>query len=547
MKRFFKDIFCKRGFALITVLLLSTLLLLLMISLVSLSSQSLFGSARSVERAYVVPVAETAVNEAIIILRGDLTWGLSNENLFYIGGGQELETAGLDPSVLTGSSNNEFELEGKNCFYISFDPDDPAFSGTKYYSVNYLNPSNPPPVNKNWKGLDVPPGTASIVVTAAVGNKVQHIEAILRKTIEGNLSNGSRGKVIIDTKNFKMEEKNGKPSFHSNFIDAVDRAIDIFDSGGGSTALDIKDDGSISANGEIYINSSFEDAPPVYDSGAGEKVVPNLDINGIITGITFNPDEIPSGTYEVGAGNHLIYTDDITGISTDLGNGAFDIVTGFHYSNGDFEISKNLQVEQDDAGVDGTGNLTIINSKKFKFKTPSGADKGIAPGYILYAPGNETRNFLSPGAPYEQGNIKIVSFPSCKILEGKGNIYVKGGLDMSGKTIDAGLTSEEVAIFSNGDIEILTKDDSLFKGLIYTYGDLKCKLNTPSKNFKLEGAIIVAGKDPVSDPAGAVYDPGEINMDADNVEIKFDDKVLGALDYSGTGSLRLEIVSWHEI
>ena len=58
----------QRGFALMTVFILTSVLLIMVLSLISLTSQTLYRATADVERASVVPLAESAVNEARIML-----------------------------------------------------------------------------------------------------------------------------------------------------------------------------------------------------------------------------------------------------------------------------------------------------------------------------------------------------------------------------------------------------------------------------------------------------------------------------------------------
>jgi len=74
-----------------------------------------------------------------------------------------------------------------------------------------------------------------------------------------------------------------------------------------------------------------------------------------------------------------------------------------------------------------------------------------------------------------------------------------------------------------------------------------------NSSFMIQGSLIVAGKDPDTDPNGAYWDPGLLNINASNgmkgnVNIKFDDSILNVLTYNqqgGTG-YGFVIVSWHE-
>jgi len=172
-----ESINCQKGFALMTVLLMSALLLMLMISLINLTTQTLYRATIDVERSSVMCVAETAINEVILKMKdSDNNWGKANERLFMSCGGQDISVAGLDSGV-SGASPAGFSFKGKACYYVTFDPNDGGFlpSKTTYYSVNNLD--NDDPVS-GCRGM-VPPHSADIIATVAVGSTVRHVEVIV--------------------------------------------------------------------------------------------------------------------------------------------------------------------------------------------------------------------------------------------------------------------------------------------------------------------------------------------------------------------------------
>ncbi|MEQ8192210.1 MAG: hypothetical protein ABRQ39_29870, partial [Candidatus Eremiobacterota bacterium] len=178
-------------------------------------------------------------------------------------------------------------------------------------------------------------------------------------------------------------------------------------------------------------------------------------------------------------------------------------------------------------------------------QSPPGA---AVTGYTLYLPGDGTRDFSQSGAPYISGNLVIVNSEQVNALDGRGNFYSKGSIDVEGKSVSGGGTSKNVALFANGDVYLVTKGDSSFKGLVYTYGDFNSEIKQMNSSFVIQGSLIVAGKDPNTDPNGAYWDPGILNINQGNVDIKFDDSILNVLTYNqqGGSGYGFVIVSWHE-
>ena len=585
----------EKGFALITVLFMTVFLSLLLIALVSLTSSSLLRTSVEVERSSLVPLADAAINEVLLKMKADNSWGTHttdklfmkfNQDNISIGGLDENKSpfSPLDIASRTGYSYN------RGCFYISFDPNDQAFTGIRYYSVNNLDPTtNPPPTINSWRrqvdpnSMSIPPGGASIVVTTILGNSVKHVEVIVKKLSMGAMDNGSRGHAAINADNFILQSINGKPTFHSN--DSVNtNSIEFLNQAGtGPSNTTIKDHAKVTARNNIT-NSTVSLDPNCFTPNYGEKQVPDISMKKLLNGLAFSTQEIPSGTYVVN-GNQLWYYNDSVSIDPNTplaslpdptltggqkinkGNKILGI-TGFEFGN-DLKIymTKNFNIQYDAGHAPGyTGNFTLIGGI-FRFTDPqpqggSGGHSGsphlpgaLVTGYTIHSPGDKvTRDTTKPGNPYKYGNISIIN-PSDKAIEGQGNFYAEGNLDLISKTVVSGISTKKVAVYAWGDVNVKSNQDSIFDGLVFTNGDFNCNVTGSSKTLTINGALVVAGKDPntffdpndstTGDPNGVAYDQGIMNIDTPNLVIKFDNSLLGALTYKGGGT-DFNVVSWHE-
>jgi len=543
-----------RGFVLITVLFMVVILLIMMTSLISLTTETLYRVNRDMVKNSIFPLSDSAITEVLIHLENDPHWGENNEFLFMLCGDQDVKCAGLEPSLLTLNSELVFD---KGSFYISFNPSDPAFKGEKYFSVNNLHGETTVP---GWRpDQNVPPHTADIVITVAKDDTVRHVEVLLTTSPhEGFMKNGSRGKTSIETKKFLLasRDKKDSPCIHSNYDPSLmdENSMEIISLTGDPSDLkvDIRQEGTISSTDELLCEDASLD-PSVILTNQSTMEIPELPISTLINGITFEPSPIPSGTYEVidnpsGPGKVLRYTSDIDGSITDYPPNKSDPAThivpdAVRYKRSDgidyIHISKDAMIEYDPNHIDGTGNLTIKGAKLYFVNKTS-----------LYAPGDGTRDFSQDGAPYDYGNVNIYNFTTNDtVVSGEGNIYAMGGIHLEGKQIKSGFQGEkedDIALYSDGDIDIFTKDYTIFKGLIYTYGDFRAEVGNPNRDvLKIQGALIAAGKDPDTDPDGALYDPGLIDITASKVQIYLDDTVLGSLTLRGS-EYGFKILSWYE-
>ena len=481
----------KKGFALVTVLLMSALLLMLMVSLINLTTQTLYRATVDVERSSVMCVAETAINEAILKIKdsGSYTWGEHKEKLYMCTGGQDIKIAGLDPSGV-GSPSSGLSFQGKACYYITFDKNDGGFASgsTKYYSVNNLNGDS---AVTGCRGT-VPPHSASIIATVAVGSTVRHVEVIIQNAPGWKMQNGSRGKVFIDTNLFELESVSGEsPNFHSNYNDSgTDDSIvftDMADSLGKTFKTDLSKGATVSGVG--LINSPGTLDPNEFIENAGTKNVPVLPVSDLISGISF-VSTIPSGTYKVN-GTSLEYFADGKDPLVDSPDATYSdnttFATGVKFKDKKLEISENIQIAFDPlAPTAGSSGNLFIDGAGLKFSTDAS----------IYAPGDGTREYPTTSvadptieAPYMYGNVEVIDSPSStkKVVEGKGCVYALGEIYIDGYEINAGQTSEDIALCAQGDISLITKDDTLFRGLVYTEGDFFCRVEKTGSVKKKKG------------------------------------------------------------
>ncbi|MEQ8172928.1 MAG: hypothetical protein ABRQ38_28855, partial [Candidatus Eremiobacterota bacterium] len=147
------------------------------------------------------------------------------------------------------------------------------------------------------------------------------------------------------------------------------------------------------------------------------------------------------------------------------------------------------------------------------------------------------------------------------VVSGNGNIYSMGSINLEGATVESGNT-DNIALYSQGDITLNTTEGSDFRGLVYTTGNFhsnnvdpapifKCDLNfkditlgqsSQCGNLTINGALIVAGQDPDNDPNG-VY-PGLIDIKANELTINYDDSIPGLSTIVGTDGYR--ILCWYD-
>jgi len=524
---------------------------------VSLSSQTLYRATSDIERATAVPIAEAAINEVMIKLDNAPTWGTAgSEKLYMIVGNQDPAVAGLKkaslPAPNSGFSFGDFGFEGKACYYVSFDPVDPAFKGKKYYSVNNLENSAE---TDSWRGPGrLPPWSASIVVTVAVGSTVRHFEVIARNVPAGGMGSGSRGFTEILTDKFKMDgHGNDRPTIHGNFDSPTDVSMHFAPLKEASITIDFKKNAQVTANEGITYDPSG--MPSDFNPNRGASDIPELNIDDYFDPNTCS-NVIPAGTYEHDPNTGtLMYTSPTGGGPEPASN--HDIGSAIEFKDKEIIIKDDIVIDFDPtfADNDKTGNLTVIGAK-VKFEKKGGGS--------LYAQGDVNEQY--PSGAYKYGNIEIIT-PNDKILEGEGNVYARGGIQLSGKEIDAGYLSKDIALYSDGDILLSTTNDTKFKGLIYTKGDFHCVVNEnidpyastdpnnpvdPNsfpvdkfKKFKVDGALIAAGKEQDPNFPLSAADPGTLYLSAAEVNIKINDAVLGGLT-SSTGGTGLEVVSWHE-
>ena len=530
-------LFRKKGFALITILLITIILVILLTSIVFLTSHILHRINGGSEKQSINTITDSAVTEVLIKLEQDINWGKNNEILFMTSGGQDLKKAGLDSSAIA-SSNSNFSFEGKGAYYISFNPEDPAFTDEKCYSVNNLSGSTEV---QGWReDEEVPPNTMDIIITAISDEEVKHVEVLIQGKPKDFIQSGSRGEISISTNKLKLHSQGDPFSLHSNYDNTSmeEVSIAIYDLPDSDTFVMQNTGGStITACDEI---SHPACDPNSFKSNSSFREIPVLNITNMVQDITFETDEIPSGTYIVD-GNNLNYYMENNGPPSAPDRVIpknKEIVPGLTFKGEQIFMDKNLKVAYSNTLEPGkTGNLTFKGLKNFKVQNSS-----------LYLPGNGTRDFTGAEAPYYSGNLTI-SESTNKIIQGKGNIYAAGtinleSLDTNPSTDTSG--SNKLDLYAEGDINIETSGNTMFRGLIYTLGDFYCNVQN-NKRFNLTGAILVAGKDPSTDPDGASFDRGLIDINAGEVDITFDDAYLSPLATAVEGaSNEFKVTCWYE-
>lgn len=511
-----KTLFLKKeGFALITVLFMTCLLAIMTVSLITLTSHTLYRTTNSISRNSILPMADSAISEVVIKLTDDNNWGKNKERLLMRSGNQNMRAGNIDPLNLP-SVNSNFTFDEINGYYfVTFDSDDSAFkTGEKFFSVNNLSGDASVP---NWRGEPVPPHTADIVITVARDNTVRHVEVLLTgiPVSQSGMTSGARGNVSIKTNRFTLSSVNeggASPNFHSNYNPSPSREISmgIYNmSGNAVPIMDIEDGACFSACDTI---SCIKSEPDMFKEMQSPQNIPVIPVSTLVNNITFETETLPSGTYEqksvtkLLSGIRLEYTSDITGTTRTYSSGD-TIVPGVTFEDGKINITKNIKIAYDSEHTNGTGNLTIKE-----------AELVIANGSSLYAPGE---SYYEPNTgAYNSGNISVSNWhtlfyifsTALPVVSGNGNIYSMGSINLEGATVESGNT-DNIALYSQGDITLNTTEGSDFRGLVYTTGNFhsnnidpapifKCDLNfkditlgqsSQCGNLTINGALIVAG------------------------------------------------------
>lgn len=525
----------KDGIALISVLLLIPVLLILLTSMVFLTSEILRRTRSDLNKNMINPLADSALAEAIILLEDNIEWGKNKEKLFMKSKEQDLKIARFNTKYLP-EPDSQFVFENQGAFYISFDPNDQVWGDKKYYSVNNLGGSSSVPGYR--QDMEVPPNSALIVITVASDDEVRHVEVIVTAIPDGILQTGSRGAISITTNKLAIGTRGAPFNLHSNADDVSVKLINLSDKK--NLICNIKNDCNITASGQI---SSPVNDPNHFKSNSGKKDIPLLDISELVANKSFEPEEIPSGTY-IRDRNLLNYYKD--------GNGPPDtpdrviykgdeIVAGLKFKGETILMDRALKVAYDRNHLPGkTGNIAF---RGIQLKTNNST---------LYAPGNGERDFTQDGSPYHYGNV-ILKNSDGDAITGKGNIYAEGTIELEGKkkTDMAALTftrnSDRLSLYSSGDIHInVSNGDAIFEGLIYTMGDFYCTV-MKNKKIKLTGAILVAGKDPSRDSEGASVDPGIMSLEGDEVTFQFDETFLSPLPSANSGGkYGFKVIYWYK-
>ena len=515
------------GFALVTVLMMIGLLVIMMTSIILMTSASLYNVNRQIKESHLISIAESAITEVTINLDNNINWGKNNERLFMRTGKQDLTAGGLIPSSLP-VINSSFSFDDIGCYYyISFDPNDPAFqSGGNFYSVNNLDGDSSVP---NWRGKPVPPHTADILITVGKDDKVKHVECLITGMPQTPFKSGSRGKINIKSSDFTMKSICSSPvTIHSNYNDPNDPnniSVNI------KCTSDINNNGTISGCADVVCKASDVSDPNSIKSNQPSINIPALPVSTLISGITFEPVTLPSGTYIAGA-SKLKYYKDGKNPSTDQPDTIYsdgEIIPGVKLDGNDLIISKNISVNYIVTQTPGsTGNLTIKGI----------GDMNIKDGMSIYAPGDGLQDPNT--GTYNCGNIVING--GSDVLYGQGNLYSTGSMTVKGSDIQAGSNNDSIAIYAGGDVSINVDSDTYFRGLIYSNGNF----NLAGSDFTLEGAMIIAGKDPSVDPAGAKFSPGVINASlSSDMDYRYNDACLASLSGDiGVGSFKM--LCWYE-
>jgi len=549
-----------KGFILISVLLMVAILLMLMSALLTLTTQTLYRATIDMKRSSLIPISDSAITEVFILIANDMNYGKNKEKLLMLSGKQNFNVSGISPTYLP-KKNSEFDFEGDIGYYISFDPDDSAFTGKKYFSVNNLTNSAPVP---SWKeGVDVPPYTVDIVITVVDDHEVKHVETMAVTVPDTNvLSNGSEYNTKFLTDNLTLNNLSYLPlKFHANYdemkstvyvpyvgppfpgmpstsyIGNNNISMEINSLSGSEPVINMEPSVSLSASNQIKVNGVDPNDTNKFKSNIPQQETPHVSISNMVSDINFEPVEWPRGRYVITEIGKLRYYEEV-GTSDYVAeyNDGEEIIPGVIYTSSPpcITVSKNIKVVKwEDANI----HCKMLSIEGAGLRIENGANLYLDGKYDFNAGGcSESSYGLNIGTGTSSGTFKDYSY-----ISGKGNIY-------SNQTIQIFCNGEEavdcnISMYTETNLRLYSKtSETVLSGLLYSN---EGRINIIADNNLIINGALIAGGGSLAASGGGSY-VGTVTITADNTTVNFDDKVYGKLCASGNFPINFRSISWYE-
>lgn len=429
----------KRGFALITALMIIVIMIIISTALIATSTNTLFMIGNYSLKKQAISLAESGINEAIAHLLADKNW------------------TGNLPDALTSPP----PLKNAD-YYVTFTP-----QSDKLYSVNNLTSST---TSIGYDGRIIPPYSANIVCVAKIGGLSRVVDVFIQPGSDSDSPLIVDNQIIIALPtdgspedgifNF-LSENSGKANIHSNY-DEFDPSIKI---NGNSVHLNQQE---LTTRGiSVDINPSPTDG--IINTGVSYTNIPSppdkptLDSTGI-------SNTIPSGTFTRVNGstyNFVSFTGETYTI-TDMSSP----FPGITVSDGRLVINQNQSV---------SGPVTVEGNIEFQ----QGAYMELT-NEMLGKEGTLTVK-TSPSAPTEDDGI----------ITGNGSVVA--GMDVNfsvNQPLVPSDTRNKINIFADNTVTMASASNRLaeFSGMIYA-GEVVVDIKDTSgnlNNFNFYGAIYVS-------------------------------------------------------
>jgi len=439
-----------QGMALITILLMMVILVMLTVSLITVNSNNLLYTLNYNSRVSALMAAESGVAYAIYELQGNSDWD----------NGMQSFTKYTDTGKFTIKFENKSTL--------------PENRTSVYYSINNLNDDGNA---VGYRGTEIYPHTADLIVTGQTGSTVRRIRVVLGRD---NISEGGRcsgtakveaAKFIIQRATTAKDQHQGG-SFHSNYRKPGDPNDPSIKS---TISTDVQAFGGvISGCGGLDI--------PVYDANSGTqlrpnvepKPIPDIDIQALVSSKSgVNP--APGGTYRLtqttAGGNFEL-----------LDAGGNPVTIPFTY------------IDQATGELVFTKDVYFGNDVRFEF--PMKDNHYGTAGIRL-----EKTNGVYPSLYINGSSTSADSFLAFGRVKGNGSIYSTGGTKFLMQTDLVASQDTGIELLSEGDINInlpasrLSTINLNLLGAVLTHGNLNATVLDPNDPVNNPSLALPAGSE----------------------------------------------------
>lgn len=276
----------RRGMALITVLLMTSVLFLMVLALIVALRGELFTSGQELNRTSALYLAEAGLADAMDALETNPTWsGVTNQAIPGVRGSYTVEFGSAAPFTSEQSVNN---------------------LGGAGWAESHRGPST------------VPPNSALLIVRA----RVNGVERVLEATVtRGNslpklddplLTSGRiylAGNVTVDGIKALDDNTPVAAGIHSNMGGSANDVIN-WDAGPGDTAV-ISGQVSTTSSGAGAIDMPGATIAGGTQTGAAAQALPTIDVSGTVLGMSSAPTPTlnPSGATVLASGDYYLSGD----------------------------------------------------------------------------------------------------------------------------------------------------------------------------------------------------------------------------------------------